>query len=40
MPILPIYTYVTARMVKPWVGGYQSNIMDHHPHKDFYILKH
>jgi oligopeptide transport system substrate-binding protein len=40
MPILPIYTYVTARMVKPWVGGYQSNIMDHHPHKDFFILKH
>jgi oligopeptide transport system substrate-binding protein len=40
LPILPIYTYVTARMVKPWVGGYQSNIMDHHPHKDLYILKH
>ncbi len=40
MPIMPIYTYVTARMVKPWVGGYQSNIMDHHEHKYFYILKH
>jgi oligopeptide transport system substrate-binding protein len=40
MPILPIYIYVTARLVKPWVGGYQSNIMDHHPHKDLYILKH
>ena len=40
LPILPLYTYVTARLVKPWVGGYASNIMDHHPHKDLYILKH
>ena len=40
LPIMPLYFYVTARMVKPWVGGYQPNIMDHHRTKNFYILKH
>jgi oligopeptide transport system substrate-binding protein len=40
MPILPLYIYVRPRLVQPWVGGYQSNIMDHHRHKDMYILKH
>ena len=40
LPILPIYFYVTARMAKPWVGGFTSNIMDHHRSKNFYILKH
>jgi oligopeptide transport system substrate-binding protein len=40
MPLIPLYFYVTARMVKPWIGGYESNIMDHHRTKDLYILKH
>ncbi len=40
MPIIPLYFYVTQRLVKPWVGGYTPNIMDHHHTKDFYILKH
>jgi oligopeptide transport system substrate-binding protein len=40
MPILPLYIYVRARLVQPWVGGYDSNIMDHHRHKDMYVLKH
>jgi oligopeptide transport system substrate-binding protein len=40
MPILPLYTYVRARLVQPWVGGYEPNIMDHHRHKNMYILKH
>lgn len=40
MPILPIYFYVTTKLVKPWVGGYESNIMDHHRSKNLYILKH
>jgi oligopeptide transport system substrate-binding protein len=40
LPILPIYFYVTTKLMKPWVGGYQSNIMDHHRSKNFYILKH
>jgi len=40
LPIMPIYFYVTVRLVKPWVGGFSSNIMDHHRSKDYYILKH
>jgi oligopeptide transport system substrate-binding protein len=40
MPIMPIYFYVNARLVKPWVGGYTPNIMDHHRSKDFRILAH
>ena len=40
LPILPLYFYVSSRMVKPWVGGYTSNIMDHHRSKNFYILEH
>jgi oligopeptide transport system substrate-binding protein len=40
MPILPLYYYVTMHMVKPWVGGYVPNIMDHHASKDLYVRKH
>ena len=40
MPLIPIYFYVTTRMVKPWVGGYEANIMDHFRTKDLYILEH
>jgi oligopeptide transport system substrate-binding protein len=40
MPILPLYIYVRARLVQPWVRGYESNIMDRHRHKYMYILKH
>lgn len=40
LPIIPLYFYVKARMVKPWVQGYEPNIMDHHLHKYFSILKH
>ncbi len=40
MPILPLYIYVRPRLVQPWVGGYESNIMDRHRHKYMYVLKH
>ncbi len=40
MPVLPIYYYVSKQMVKPWVAGYESNIMDHHHSRHFRILKH
>jgi oligopeptide transport system substrate-binding protein len=40
MPIIPVYFYVSKHLVKPWVGGYQSNIMDHHYTKNQFILKH
>lgn len=40
MPVLPIYYYVSKKMVKPWVAGYADNIMDHHHSRHFRILKH
>jgi oligopeptide transport system substrate-binding protein len=29
-PLIPIYFYVSKRLIKPYVEGYQDNIMDHH----------
>ncbi|TFG87419.1 MAG: peptide ABC transporter substrate-binding protein [Chromatiales bacterium] len=40
MPILPLYYYVTKRVVKPWVVGYVDNINDHHLSRHVRILKH
>jgi oligopeptide transport system substrate-binding protein len=40
VPLIPIYFYVSKRLVKPWVAGYTPNIMDHHHSKDVRILKH
>ena len=40
MPLIPIYFYVTAKMVQPWVAGYEANIMDHYRTQDLKILKH
>ncbi|PKQ74801.1 peptide ABC transporter substrate-binding protein [Aeromonas sobria] len=40
MPIAPIYQYVTARMVKPFVGGYPANPLDNLYSKDMYIIAH
>jgi oligopeptide transport system substrate-binding protein len=40
MPLMPLYIYVRARLVQPWVGGYESNIMDRHRHQYMYVLKH
>ena len=40
VPLIPLYFYVTKRVVKPWVGGYESNIMDHIYSKTLHILKH
>ena len=39
-PILPLYFYVAKRMVKPWVRGYEGNIMDHIYTRHLSILKH
>jgi oligopeptide transport system substrate-binding protein len=39
-PLIPIYFYVTKRLVKPYVVGWQGNIMDHHHTKDMRILAH
>jgi len=39
-PIIPIYFYISKHLIKPWVGGFVPNIMDHAYTKDLYILKH
>lgn len=39
-PLIPLYFYASKRLVKPWVGGYRPNLMDHHHSKDLYILRH
>lgn len=40
MPIVPLYFYVSKQMVKPWVDGFEANIMDHHHSRHLRILKH
>ncbi|HHQ15066.1 MAG TPA: peptide ABC transporter substrate-binding protein [Chromatiales bacterium] len=40
LPIIPIYFYVSKHLVKPWVGGFVPNVMDHHQSKHLYILAH
>jgi len=40
MPVLPVFFYVSTHLVRPWVGGREANIMDHHYTKNLYILKH
>jgi len=36
-PIIPLYTYVTKRLVNPTLAGWQSNVMDHHYSKHMYF---
>jgi oligopeptide transport system substrate-binding protein len=38
-PFIPVYTYVTKRMVNPRLKGWVSNVMDHHYTKNMYFLK-
>jgi len=37
-PIIPVYTYVTKRLVDPHLRGWESNVMDHHYSKHMYLL--
>jgi oligopeptide transport system substrate-binding protein len=39
-PVLPLFFYVSKRLVKPYVTGWQPNIMDHHYTKHCRILPH
>lgn len=39
-PIMPIYYYVTTQLIKPYVGGFETNIMAHHYTKDLYVKAH
>lgn len=38
-PVAPIYTYVTKRLVKPYVRGWQNNPLDHHATRWMYLLR-
>jgi oligopeptide transport system substrate-binding protein len=40
LPVIPLYFYVSKHLVKPWVVGWQPNIMDHHRTIDYRILAH
>ena len=37
--IIPVYTYVTKRLVDPHIKGWQDNVMDHHYSRHMYKLK-
>ena len=39
MPFIPVYSYVTKRMVNPRLKGWESNVMDHHYSKHMFFLK-
>ncbi len=37
--IIPVYTYVTKRLVDPHLRGWHNNVMDHHPTRNMFKLK-
>jgi len=37
--IIPVFTYVTKRLVNPRLKGWQNNVMDHHPSRYMFMLK-
>jgi ABC-type oligopeptide transport system substrate-binding subunit len=39
-PVIPLFGYVSKHLVKPWVGGWRDNVLDHHYTKDLRILAH
>jgi len=39
LPIIPVYTYVTKRLVDPHLRGWDHNVMDHHYSKHMFLLK-
>ena len=40
MPLANVYQYVTARLVKPYVGGYPDNVLGNLYTKDMFIIAH
>jgi oligopeptide transport system substrate-binding protein len=39
-PVLPVYYYVSTHLIKPYVKGWQSNIMDRHLSQYMFVLAH
>lgn len=40
VPAIPVYHYVVAQLVKPFVGGYAPNNLGYNYSKNMYIIKH
>ena len=40
IPAIPIYEYVTVKLVKPYVGGFKINNLGFYYTKDMYIIQH
>ncbi|MDX7987434.1 oligopeptide ABC transporter substrate-binding protein OppA [Xenorhabdus sp. 12] len=40
MPVIPVYYYVNAILVKPYIGGYFSDALGQTSTKDLYVIKH
>ncbi|WP_086111564.1 ABC transporter substrate-binding protein [Xenorhabdus beddingii] len=40
IPIIPVYHPITAVLVKPYIGGYYSDLMGRVSTKDLYVIKH
>ncbi|MEM1413017.1 MAG: peptide ABC transporter substrate-binding protein [Pseudomonadota bacterium] len=38
-PIVPVYTYVTKRLVDSHLRGWENNVMDHHYSKHMFLLR-
>ncbi|MBS3747122.1 MAG: peptide ABC transporter substrate-binding protein [Wenzhouxiangellaceae bacterium] len=37
--VMPVYTYVTKRLVSPLLKGWEPNVMDFHPSQQMYFVK-
>lgn len=38
-PLAPIYTYVSNRLIKPYVRGWEPNVLDQHPSRFLFLLR-
>lgn len=36
-PVIPLFFYVSRRVVKPWVKGWDDSLLDYHPTRHMYI---
>jgi len=39
MPVIPIYFYVTSRLIHPSVEGWHANILDYHPYQEVRLVE-
>ena len=36
-PVIPLFFYVSRRLVKPWVKGWENSLLDYHPTRYMYV---